>query len=125
VKQQKTATRAHRGTRTASPPPRDKAPRHIVLVGLSGIIIRRCTLPREATYCLNLRDGNYYDRANPTTFVQRSPVKLDFLSVECPTCDAFVGWACGVDHTFPLHRARILMSLATGSAHRESAPVQP
>ena len=115
-------------TRTASSPPRkrgDTSDRHVVLVGLSGTVIRRCTLPRSATYCLNLRDGNYYDQVNPTTFVQRSPTQLDFRNVECPTCDALVGWACGRDHPRPIHRARILSALATGSTHRESAAVQP
>ena len=125
MKHQKTASRAHRGTRTASPPPRkarDTSDRHVVLLDRSGNTVRRCTAPRSATYLLNLRDGHYYDLVNPTTFVQRG-AKVGYLSVECPTCDAWIGWACGKSHVDPIHRARIVEVLKVSASKK--AAVQP
>ncbi len=85
----------------------------VILLDRSGSVVRRCEAPRGTPFVLNLRDGHYYDAANPTTFVRRSDVKADYLCVGCPTCDAFPGWACGRSHVDPIHRARIVASLAT------------
>ena len=85
----------------------------VILLDRSGTVVRRCEAPRGTPFVLNLRDGQYYDAANPTTFVRRAEGKAAYLSVECPTCDAFPGWACGRSHVDPIHRARIVASLAT------------
>lgn len=84
---------------------------HVVLLDLSGSVVQRSSVPRGTTFLLSTRDDHYYDAANPTTFVRRTPDRIDFLSVECPTCQAFIGWACGSDHTYPIHRARIVEAL--------------
>jgi hypothetical protein len=34
-----------------------------------------------------------------------------YQHVECPTCGAFPGWACGEDHVSGSHRARVLLAL--------------
>lgn len=88
-----------------------------VLLDRAGNIVRRCDAPKGAPYLLNLRDGHYYDAANRTTFVQRAETRLDYTSAKCPTCGAFPGWACGPDHTFPLHRARIVAALRQCTTH--------
>lgn len=82
-----------------------------VLLDTKGAVVRYCAVVRGTPYLLSLRDGRYYDRANNTTYVQRSDAKLDFLRVQCPTCHAWEGWACGRDHTCPIHRARIVAAL--------------
>jgi hypothetical protein len=89
-----------------------------LLLDRSGAAVRRCEIPTGATFVLNFRDGHYYDAANPTTFVQRVGVTPDahnfFLSAPCPvkSCEAWPGWACGTCHADPIHRSRIVASLA-------------
>jgi hypothetical protein len=97
----------------------------VVLLDRSGAVVRRCEAPPGATFVLNTRDGHYYDAANPTTFVQRVGVTPDthnlFLSAACPVkrCDAWPGWACGNCHADPIHRSRIVASLAAGVSRGE------
>lgn len=101
----------------------DTSPRHSVLLDQSGAIVRRCPVPRGVTFVLNPRDGRYYDRANPTTFVQRSDVKVDYLSVPCPvqTCTPFPGFACRECHVDPIHRSRIVAALKAKALAKASA----
>jgi hypothetical protein len=122
VKQSKPAVRKRPVTRTVKPSTkkrsRDTSPRHVVLLDRSGTLVRRCTASRETTYLLNLRNGHYYDQVNLTTFVQR-------IRAHEYADGAFPGWACGKDHTYPVHRKRIIAALKLGSAHPEESERAP
>ncbi len=87
-----------------------KAARLATLLDHSGRTVRRCEVPGDAPFVLNLKDGKYYDFANETTYVELGH-DVDFLSVACPVCDAWPDWACGTAHVDPVHRSRIVAAL--------------
>ena len=91
----------------------------VCLLSADGATVRRVKTPRGTTFILNLKDRRYYDAVgprNPRVFIARADKKADLLSVECPCCGARAGWACGRDHTDPIHRARIVRALQTNGA---------
>ncbi len=47
------------------------------------------------------------------------PVGVDPTEVECPTCAAWAGWACGGAHCEGYHRSRIEAARATPANERK------